>query len=229
MSSNKKEVLDAIMQAMEIEKETFDFYTTAEQKTFNPGGKRIFKWRARSEEQHYLKLSELYTSIDESGRWVFYGGSTISLEPGADFIYLSTRDLQGFLLFPFTRLPAPDGHVCPETEQSRLFRNPAQGCKAASRVKADRIDRCHAGNYRVDAVDQIQKLFHARLSFADQSPMQCRDHAGLRVGPLLIHGLECLVMCPGSYGEAVQKPFEPLVLVRISGVCSGRVSHRYLS
>jgi rubrerythrin len=80
--SHAKDALDAIMRALEIEKETFDFYTRAEQKTFNQAGKRIFRWLAKSEEQHYLKLSELYRSLDESGRWVFYGGSTISLEPG---------------------------------------------------------------------------------------------------------------------------------------------------
>jgi rubrerythrin len=97
MSTNKKEVLDALMRAMEIEKETFDFYTRAEQKTFNPEGKRIFRWLAKSEEQHYLKLSELYTSLDESGRWVFYGGSTITLEPeaeGGQQIGFATGDLE---------------------------------------------------------------------------------------------------------------------------------------
>jgi rubrerythrin len=80
--SHAKDAKDAVMRAMEIEKETFDFYTRAEQKTFNQAGKRIFRWLAKSEEQHYHKLSELYRSLDETGRWVFYGGSTISLEPG---------------------------------------------------------------------------------------------------------------------------------------------------
>jgi rubrerythrin len=82
LSENRKETLDAIMRAMEIEKETFDFYTRAEQKTFDPNGKRIFRWLARTEEEHYLKLSDLYSAMEESGRWVFYGGTTISLEPG---------------------------------------------------------------------------------------------------------------------------------------------------
>lgn len=97
MSDNKKEVLDALMRAMEIEKETFDFYTGAEQKTFNLAGKRIFKWLAKSEEQHYLKLSELYTSLDESGRWVFYGGSTIAMEQeteGTQHVGFETSDLE---------------------------------------------------------------------------------------------------------------------------------------
>ena len=80
--NHAKDAKDAVMRALEIEKETFDFYTRAEQKTFNQAGKRIFRWLAKSEEQHYLKLSELYRSLDETGRWVFYGGSTISLEPG---------------------------------------------------------------------------------------------------------------------------------------------------
>lgn len=81
MSEANKEVLDALMRGMEIEKETFDFYTRAEQKTFDPDGKRVFRWLAKSEEEHYLKLSELYKALDEGDRWVFYGGTTISLEP----------------------------------------------------------------------------------------------------------------------------------------------------
>lgn len=84
MNEHKKETLDAIMRAMELEKETFDFYTKAEHKTFHPEGKRIFRWLAKTEEQHYLKLNELYESLHEGGRWVFYGGSTIVLEPGAE-------------------------------------------------------------------------------------------------------------------------------------------------
>ena len=97
MSENRKETLDAIMRALEIEKETFDYYTRAEQKTFDPNGKRIFRWLAKTEEVHYLKLSELYTTLEEGGRWVFYGGSTISLEseePGEKPVGLTTDDLE---------------------------------------------------------------------------------------------------------------------------------------
>ncbi len=97
MSENRKEMLDAITRAMEIEKETFDYYTKAEQKTFDPGGKRIFRWLARTEEEHYLKLSEIYGSLEESGRWVFYGGSTIALDaeaPGDREIGFYTGDLE---------------------------------------------------------------------------------------------------------------------------------------
>jgi rubrerythrin len=85
------------MRALEIEKETFDFYTRAEQKTFDPGGKRIFRWLAKTEEAHYLKLSELYSALEENGRWVFYGGSTISLEseePCEKKVGFSTDDLE---------------------------------------------------------------------------------------------------------------------------------------
>ena len=97
MSENRKETLDAIMCALEIEKETFDYYTRAEQKTFDPNGKRIFRWLAKTEEEHYLKLSELYSSLEEGGRWVFYGGSTISLEaeePGEKQVGFTTGDLE---------------------------------------------------------------------------------------------------------------------------------------
>lgn len=97
MNEHTKETLDAIMRAIEIEKETFDFYTKAEQKTFNPEGKRIFRWLAKTEEQHYLKLNELYQSLHEGGRWVFYGGSTISLDPagaGEKQVGFDTDDLQ---------------------------------------------------------------------------------------------------------------------------------------
>ena len=95
--SESKEMLDAIMRAMELEKETFDFYTKAEHKTFNPAGKRIFSWLAKTEEAHYLKLNELYNSLDESGRWVFYGGTTYDLSPaGAEELAVTfdTDDLE---------------------------------------------------------------------------------------------------------------------------------------
>jgi rubrerythrin len=97
VSENNKEILDAIMRAMEIEKDTFDFYTRAEQKTFDRDGKRIFHWLAKTEEAHYLQLSELYKTLEESGRWVFYGGSTISLEeecPGSGCVGFDTNDLE---------------------------------------------------------------------------------------------------------------------------------------
>jgi rubrerythrin len=97
LSEDRKETLDAIMRALEIEKETFDYYTRAEQKTFDPGGKRIFRWLAKTEEVHYLKLSELYSTLEEGGRWVFYGGSTISLEseePGEKQVGFTTDDLE---------------------------------------------------------------------------------------------------------------------------------------
>ena len=90
--SENKEMLDAIMRAMELEKETFDFYTKAEHKTFNPAGKRIFKWLAKTEEGHYLKLNDLYNSLHESGRWVFYGGSTFDLAPAGDDEHQVTFD-----------------------------------------------------------------------------------------------------------------------------------------
>ncbi len=90
--SQSKEMLDAIMRAIELEKETFDFYVKAEHKTFNPAGKRIFRWLAKTEEGHYLKLTELYTSLHESGRWVFYGGSTFDLAPAGDDEHRVTLD-----------------------------------------------------------------------------------------------------------------------------------------
>lgn len=95
--TERKNILDAIMRALEIEKETFDYYTKAEQKTFDPGGKRIFRWLAKTEEEHYLKLTQLYSSLSEGGRWVFYGGSTISLEPAAEgepSVGFTTGDLE---------------------------------------------------------------------------------------------------------------------------------------
>jgi hypothetical protein len=38
MSEAGKIVLDALLRGMEMVKETFDFYTRAEQKTFDPEG-----------------------------------------------------------------------------------------------------------------------------------------------------------------------------------------------
>jgi len=100
MSEAGKTVMDALMRGMEIEKETFDFYTRAEQKTFNPEGKRVFRWLAKSEEAHYLKLSELYKTLDQGGHWVFYGGSTITLEPQGDEagVGFDTSDIEALRL-----------------------------------------------------------------------------------------------------------------------------------
>ena len=95
--SENKEMLDAIMRAIELEKETFDLYTQAERKTFNPAGKRIFKWLARTEEGHYLKLNDLHNSLNEGGRWVYYAGSTFDLAPaGSDeqMVTFDTDDLE---------------------------------------------------------------------------------------------------------------------------------------
>jgi rubrerythrin len=95
--SQSKEMLDAIMRAIELEKETFDYYVNAGHKTFNPAGKRIFKWLAKTEEGHYIKLTELYNSLHESGRWVFYGGSSFELAPageGEHQVNLNTDDIE---------------------------------------------------------------------------------------------------------------------------------------
>lgn len=77
----QRELLDAVMLAIEIEKETFDFYIAAERKTSNPAGKRIFRWLAKGEEAHYLMMTDLYRSLQGDGRWLSYGGSTVNLEP----------------------------------------------------------------------------------------------------------------------------------------------------
>jgi len=99
MSDAAKSVLDALMRGMEIEKETFDFYTHAEQKTFNPEGKKVFRWLAKSEEAHYLKLTELYKTLDAGGRWVFYGGPTITLDPqGSEGVGFDTNDIEALRL-----------------------------------------------------------------------------------------------------------------------------------
>ncbi len=95
--SQSKEMLDAIMRAIELEKETFDYYVKAEHKTFNPAGKRIFRWLAKTEEAHYLKLTELYNSLHEGGRWVFYGGSGFELAPAGEDehqVTLDTNDIE---------------------------------------------------------------------------------------------------------------------------------------
>jgi rubrerythrin len=100
MSEPVKAVLDALMRGMEIEKETFDFYTRAEQRTFHPEGKKVFHWLAKSEESHYLKLTELYKTLDQNGRWVFFGGPTISLEPQREgaAVGFDTSDLEALRL-----------------------------------------------------------------------------------------------------------------------------------
>jgi len=92
--SETKQILDAVMRAMELEKETFDYYVAAGHRTFNEAGKRMFAWLARTEEQHYQKLTELYATLHESGRWVFYGGTTVELEPVSSAVSFDTDDIQ---------------------------------------------------------------------------------------------------------------------------------------
>uniref|UniRef100_C6E4H7 Rubrerythrin n=1 Tax=Geobacter sp. (strain M21) TaxID=443144 RepID=C6E4H7_GEOSM len=100
MSDAGNSVLDALMLGMEMEKDTFDFYVKAAQKTFNPEGKRIFRWLAESEETHYLKLAEIYKSLDAGGGWVFYAASTIELEPsdGEPGVGFETDDIEALRL-----------------------------------------------------------------------------------------------------------------------------------
>lgn len=100
MSDSRKSVLDALMLGMEMEKETFDFYVKAAHKTFNPEGRRIFRWLADSEETHYLKLAEIYKALDAGGNWVFYAGSTIELAPpgGEPTVDFETGDVEALRL-----------------------------------------------------------------------------------------------------------------------------------
>lgn len=93
MTGKGKETLNAIMRALQLEKETFEFYTMAEQKAIHPEGKRIFNWLAKTEQEHYLRLKELYSSLHEGGGWVSYSGTSLCLEPeGADFAGFQADD-----------------------------------------------------------------------------------------------------------------------------------------
>ncbi|HEU0265282.1 MAG TPA: ferritin family protein, partial [Geobacterales bacterium] len=98
MTTASKETLDALMRGLEIEKETFDLYTRAEQKTFNAAAKKVFRWLAKSEEAHYQKLTELYNSLSSDGRWVFYGGSTICLDEEGKGVTFDTDDHEALKL-----------------------------------------------------------------------------------------------------------------------------------
>lgn len=81
MTGKRRESLDAITRALVLEKETLDFYRVAENKIAHPEGRRIFSWLARTEEEHCLRLTELYTALNEGGGRVLYGGSAVPLEP----------------------------------------------------------------------------------------------------------------------------------------------------
>lgn len=81
MTGKRRETLDAITRALVLEKETLDFYTVAEKKACHPEGRRLFKWLALTEEEHCLRLTELYTALNKGGRLVFSGGSALPLEP----------------------------------------------------------------------------------------------------------------------------------------------------
>jgi rubrerythrin len=62
--------LEALQQAMKIEKEGLEFYNRAVQQTNDPRGQEMFRSLAQDEELHLRIVSQQYQALSESGEWV---------------------------------------------------------------------------------------------------------------------------------------------------------------
>jgi rubrerythrin len=73
----EREDIKAIRVAMEAEKNANQVYSTAAKKTKNPKGRDMFQQLSEFEMNHYRKLNELLSSLQEKGEWILYSGTSL--------------------------------------------------------------------------------------------------------------------------------------------------------
>jgi len=73
----KREDIQIIKVAMEAEKDAYQAYSKAAKKTTNPKGRDMFQQLSEFEMNHYRKLKDLLTSLQEKGEWILYGGTSL--------------------------------------------------------------------------------------------------------------------------------------------------------
>jgi rubrerythrin len=82
VKEKERSPLDAIKTAMEAEKDAYNFYSRAAQKTQNPKGKDMFSQLADFEMNHFRHLKQLYDSLKGDGKWIAYRGTSFSAKGG---------------------------------------------------------------------------------------------------------------------------------------------------
>jgi rubrerythrin len=73
----KREDVEIVKVAMEAEKDASQAYSRAAKKTTNPKGRDMFQQLSEFEMNHYRKLKDLLTSLQEKGEWILYGGTSL--------------------------------------------------------------------------------------------------------------------------------------------------------
>ena len=73
----KREDIQIIKVAMEAEKDAYQAYSKAAKQTKNPKGRDMFQQLSEFEMNHYRKLKDLLTSLQEKGEWILYGGTSL--------------------------------------------------------------------------------------------------------------------------------------------------------
>lgn len=69
MTDQPKTINDALKLAMEFEKEGFDYYHQARDKSKHPMGKKMFESLAEDEVLHMKRIKELFDSLLDKGEW----------------------------------------------------------------------------------------------------------------------------------------------------------------
>ena len=78
---NNKSLLDAIRVVKENERIASASYTDAAKRISNPMGKQLFEQLSEFEQYHYEKISELETTLEETGEYIHYEGREFPQPP----------------------------------------------------------------------------------------------------------------------------------------------------
>lgn len=76
ISWSNREDIKAIKVAIEAEKNAYQTYSKAAKMTKNPKGKDMFQQLSEFEMNHYQKLKNLLKSLESSGEWIIYEGTS---------------------------------------------------------------------------------------------------------------------------------------------------------
>ncbi len=86
-----REDIRAIKMAMEAEKDAYQAYSKAAKKTKNLKGRDMFQQLSEFEMNHYQKLKALLKSLQETGEWILYEGTSLKKKA----LPLKTKKPQG--------------------------------------------------------------------------------------------------------------------------------------
>jgi len=80
MAKRRMDAVDALKLAIERERGANRFYRQAEDMTEDPNGKVMFKWLAKEELRHLVKLRQQLKSVLDSNKWLEWRRVTTPIE-----------------------------------------------------------------------------------------------------------------------------------------------------